>query len=132
MPSVKIEIKNMSAIKKAFYKSPELMTNALNMAIRKGLISIQGETILNVGGQRGIRVITHGLASAAQRPPIFTNLKGVYDVDIEYAVFVHEGTKFMRSRPFLRQAVETKEDEVNRFFTEATDSVLSDIGKGTK
>lgn len=131
MPNVKITIKNMPQIRAAFLAAPVLMTRELNKAIKKALINIQAETILNVGGQRGIRVITHGLASAAERPPVFTSLKGVYEIDIFYGIYVHDGTRFMKARPFLQNAADEKQDDTDKFFTEAVDTVLSEIGKAT-
>lgn len=131
MADIHVQIKNLDQIKAAFKSAPDKMAKELNIAIQKVLLSIQAETLLNVGGQRGIRVITHGLASAAERPPVFTHLKGVYDIDIKYAPFVHDGTRFMKARPFLQRAVDTKKDLTDKFFTEAVDKVLSDIGKAT-
>lgn len=129
MANVNITVKNADQIRKAFRQAPDLMTKYLNEAIKKVLINIQGETIQNVHPARGINVITGGLEAATERPPIFTKLKGVYDIDIYYAPFVHDGTKFMRARPFLANAVQTKEQETDKFFTDAVDKVLSEIGK---
>jgi hypothetical protein len=131
MPSVDIQITNLREIRKAFQKSPELMEKELNIAIKKALLTIQAETILNVHPARGINVITGGLESAAERPPTFTKLKGIYEININYAPFVHEGTRFMRARPFLRHAVEDKSRGVQEFFTKAVDNVLNEIGKET-
>jgi hypothetical protein len=131
MANVNIQITNIDAIKKAFRAAPDLMTKGLNEAIKKVLIAIQAETIRNVHPDRGINVITGGLEGATERPPIFSNLKGVYDIDINYAVFVHDGTRFMKARPFLQKAVDSQQEITDRFFTEAVDKVLSQIGKST-
>lgn len=131
MANINIKITNLEQIKAAFRLAPEKMAKSLNTAIQKVMFSIQAETLMNVGGQRDIKVITHGLASAAERPPVFTHLKGVYDIDINYAPFVHDGTRFMKARPFLQRAVDTQKDIVDKFFTEAVDKVLSEIGKAT-
>lgn len=127
MANISITISNLPQIKAAMRLAPERMTKELNLAIRKTLISIQAETILNVHPSRGINVITGGLLSATERPPIFTNLKGVYDIDINYAIFVHEGTRFMRGRPFLQQAVDTNQHSADMFFTQAVNNVLSQV-----
>jgi len=131
MANIQVKITNIDQIRKAFKAAPEKMGKALNIAIQKVLFSIQAETIRNVHPDRGINVITGGLLSATERPPVFTNLKGVYDIDIYYAPFVHDGTRFMRARPFLKHAVDSQQEITNRFFTEAVDSVLSEIGKET-
>ncbi|TAL08217.1 MAG: hypothetical protein EPO02_13600 [Nitrospirae bacterium] len=108
------------------------MLKELGNAIKKTLITIQGETIRNVHPARGINIITGGLLSATERPPLFTQLKGVYAVDIEYAKFVHDGTRFMKARPFLQNAVNTEQELTDKFFSEAVNNVLSKIGKDTK
>lgn len=131
MANISVQISNIDAIKKAFKAAPDLMEKELNNAIQKVLLSIQAETIRNVHPSRGINVITGGLLSATERPPIFTKLRGVYDVDIKYAPFVHDGTRFMRARPFLKNAVDSQKEVTDRFFTEAVDKVLSQIGKAT-
>lgn len=131
MGNINIQITNIEQIKAAFRKAPELMLKELGTAIRKTLITIQGETIRNVHPGRGINIITGGLLSATERPPLFSQLKGVYAIDIYYAQFVHDGTRFMRARPFLKQAVESEQEMTNRFFKDAVDSVLNQIGNAT-
>lgn len=131
MANINVQITNIDKIRKAFREAPDKMGKELNNAIQKVLIGIQAETIRNVHPDRGINVITGGLLSATERPPVFTHLKGVYDVDIKYAPFVHDGTRFMKARPFLQKAVDSQKELTDRFFTEAVDKVLSDIGKAT-
>lgn len=132
MSQVDIKITNLREIRGAFRKAPELMAKHLNIAIKKALISIQAETIRNVHPDRGINVITGGLLSATERPPIFTHLKGVYDIDISYAGFVHDGTRYMRARPFLLNAVRSEEHNLDDFFKKAVDDVLSQIESDSK
>ena len=129
MPAVNIKISNIEAIRAAFNRAPGIMSKNLNTAIRKALITVQGETLRNVGGQRGINVVTGGLRSAAQQAPVFFNLMGVYNIDINYAVFVHDGTKFMRARPFLKEAVDSEAVIIDSFFREAVQLTLDEVGK---
>jgi len=131
MAQVNIKISNLSAIKKAFKQAPDLMAKELNLAIKKTLISIQAETIKNVHPDRGINIITGGLLAATERPPIFTNLKGVYEIDISYGIYVHEGTRYMRPRPFLKNAVDSQNRDIDDFFTKAVDNVLNKISSDT-
>lgn len=131
MANIQVKIINLEQIRAAFAKSPTLMTRNLNLAIKKSLISIQRETILNVGGSRGINVVSHGLLSAAERPPLFESLKGTYLIDIFYAIFVHDGTSRMEARPFLLEAVNTEQTEVNDFMRKAVQDTLDEIGAMT-
>lgn len=129
MADVQVTITNLAEIKAAFNKAPKLMAKELDDAIQKSMFVIQAETIKNVHPNRGINVITGGLLSATERPPVFMPLKAVYDIDIKYGIFVHEGTRFMRGRPFLADAVGSMNETIQKFFTKAVDNVLSTIGK---
>ena len=129
---IAIKITNLPQIRAAFRQAPELMLKELSTAIKKAMLTIQGETIRNVHPSRGINIVTGGLLAATQRSPVFNQLKAVYAIDIFYAKFVHDGTRFMSARPFLQNAVDAEEEATNRFFTEAVDKVLSTIGKATK
>jgi HK97 gp10 family phage protein len=135
MSTINITIKNLPQIKHAFNKAPALMTKALNKAIRKTVVNIQKEEVENVGGQRGIRIVSGGLKSAAQRGVYYRTLYGEVGANVTgsggvpYAAYVHDGTKYMKPRPFLLQAVDRQSGDTDKFFTEAVDSVLSDIGR---
>lgn len=123
MADISITIKNLPQIKAAFNKAPGLMTRELNTAIKKSIFLIQGKSMVNTP------VLTGRLRSSHRSK--FENLKGQVSTNTNYDIFVHEGTRFMKARPFMREAVETSDTEVNRFFTQAVDKVLFDIGKAT-
>lgn len=129
MASVNITIKNLPQIKAAFAQAPHEMSIELNKAIKLGMFALQGETLLNVGGSRGIKIVTRGLINAARRPPTFQMLKSVYEIDIPYGIYVHDGTSRMAARPFLDNAAQTKEDQINQYFTNALDNVLNKIAR---
>lgn len=99
------------------------MTLELNKAIKKSVVSIgkdsRTKTPVDTGRLR---------ASTLEK---FSNLKGEVGTHTSYDFFVHEGTRFMRPRPYLRTSVEGNRGNVDRFFTEAVNNVLSDIGKKT-
>jgi hypothetical protein len=113
----------MPQIRAAFKLAPTLMTRELNLAIRKSVLTIGRRSRQNTP------VLTGRLrASTAER---FSNLQGEVGTHTNYDVFVHEGTKFMKGRPYLQQAVESEGVEVQKFFTDAVENVLNDIGKKT-
>jgi len=128
--TVDVKIKNINEIRTAFNKAPTRMKKNLATAIRRSAIEIQKEEIINVSGTRGINVITGGLKSAAVRGIQFPNpLMAVIQPDIEYAPFVHDGTRFMKGRPFLFDAVQTKQDAVDKEFEKAVQETLDEIGR---
>lgn len=118
---VSITIKNLPQIRAAFNKSPTLMTRNLNTAIKKSVLSIQAQSMRNTP------VLTGRLRGSHRS--LFSNLRGQVGTHTNYDIYVHEGTKYMRARPFLRDAVEFSDSLVNRFFKEAVDDTLSEISR---
>ncbi len=56
-------------------------------------------------------------------------LRGFIGTNVEYAPFVHEGTRFMQARPFLQQGIEDSRAEINKALQEAGDQYLGDVVK---
>lgn len=131
---ISITIKNLPEIKRAFGLAPALMVKELNKGIGETTIMIQGLEKLHYKAL-GIRVITHGLIDSITRGRYQRNLYGEVGPNVtgspgvNYALYVHSGTRFMTGRPFLENAVNDSEQEVDKIFTKAVDNVLSDIGK---
>lgn len=121
--SISITIKNLPQIRAAFNKAPSLMTRELNTAIKKSIFTIQGKSMINTP-------VDTGRLRASHRS-LFSYLKGEVSTNTNYDIFVHNGTRYMAARPYMLQAVNATDSDVNRFFTEAVDKVLSDIGKAT-
>lgn len=119
--NVQVKIKNLPEIRAAFEKSPRVMTKNLNQAIRKVTLSIGRDSRINTP------VDTGRLRSSHYEN--FTNLKGVVGTDTEYDLFVHQGTRFMKARPFLKQAVDSNESYTDRQFTDAVQDTLNEIGR---
>lgn len=134
MPNITVEIKNLPEIRAAFKQAPKLMVDNLNDAIKKTALYIQGKELINVT-QRDINVVTGGLKNAVQRGIWFGNLKAEVGTDagnnmgVPYAGFVHEGTRFMRARPFLADAVEESQDNIDKFFKDAVQDTLDKIAR---
>ena len=122
-PAISITIKNLPQIKAAFNKAPGLMARELNTAIKKSVFTIQRKSMINTPVQTGRLRASHR--------SLFSNLKGEVSTHTNYDIFVHWGTRYMKARPFMLQAVESSNSEVDGFFTGAVDKVLNEIGKST-
>lgn len=122
MPNVSIKITNLPQIKSAFAKSPRKMVDELNTAIKKSAIKIQGESMRNAP------VLTGRLRSS--HTSLFENLKGIVQPNTDYAIYVHEGTRYMKARPFLFDAVQSEEQSVQGYFHDAVQNTLDDLAKG--
>lgn len=121
MPSVNVRITNIAQIKSAFGRAPFLMTKNLNAAIYKSILTIQRASMQNTPVDTGRLRASHYTQIG--------NLKGEVGTNTNYDLFVHEGTRFMKSRPYLRKAVEAENPAVQRFFEEAVDDTLGAIAR---
>lgn len=123
MPQISVRITNLDAIRRAFSKAPVAMTRELNKAIRRSLIVIERDSKI------GTPVDT-GRLRASHRS-VFTQLKGVLSTNTNYDVYVHDGTRYIKGRPYMLNAVQSNESKVDREFHTAVQNVLDEIGRAT-
>lgn len=119
--AISIQIKNIAEIKRAFNKAPALTIKHINNAIQASIFSIERDSKQNTP------VLTGNLRSSHQT--LFGTLRGELFPAANYAIFVHEGTRFMKARPFLAEAVKTNEKHVQDLFEKAVQNVFDDIGR---
>lgn len=134
MPDIQIRITNLPEIKAAFNKAPSLITKELNDAIKKTVLNIQGKESLQYR-DLGIKVITGGLINSIRRGLYFSNLKGEVGPNVtgspgvDYAIYVHSGTRYMNARPFLLNAVNDANKDTDGYFTKAVQNTLDSIAR---
>lgn len=103
--------------------SPRVMAQELNTAIRQAVLMIGRQSRINTPVDTGrLRASTYEK---------FSNLKGEVGTSTEYDLYVHEGTRFMRARPYLRNAVESSNQMVQGYFNQAVSRTLDKIGRQT-
>lgn len=117
---ISIRITNLPQIRAAFSKAPKEMVKELNKAIQKTVLSIGRDS------RRSTPVDTGRLRASTYEK--FSNLKGEVGTNTSYDIFVHEGTRYMRGRPYLRKAVESNEGVTEKSFVDAVQNVLDKIG----
>jgi hypothetical protein len=118
---IAIKITNAAQIRAAYAKAPAAMTKALSIAIKTAVFIVQGKSMINTP------VLTGRLRASTYAK--FQPLRGEVGTNTNYDRFVHDGTKFMAGRPYLKMAVEDSNIEINELFTRATQEVLNDIGR---
>lgn len=121
MGSISITIQNLPQIRAAFRKAPALMVRNLNVAIRKSIFVVQAQSMRNTPVKTG--------RLRASTSTAFSPLKGEVGTHVNYDVFIHFGTRFMKARPFLQQAVDSENAQVQTFFEEAVESTMGQISK---
>ena len=85
-------------------------------ALRRGLADAIKKSALLVEGQGKINA---PVDTGRLRASILTEiepLRATVSPTVSYAVFVHEGTRYIRSRPFMYDAVQQTKDEINDIF----------------
>lgn len=123
MPAVTVQIKNMPQIRAAFRKAPVLTARKVNDAIHKSAFLIERESKVRTPVRTGFLRASHQTT--------FAPLKGTIEPTADYAIYVHEGTRYMRRRRFLFDAVESIEGRIQKFFTDAVQDVLNEVGRST-
>lgn len=121
MAAISITITNLPEIKAAFRKAPSLMKNELNTAIKKTVLTIQASSMRNTPVRTGR---LRGSTSSE-----FADLKGQVGTHTNYDVYVHNGTRYMKARPYLKDAVDQENEITQRFFYEAVNNTLSKIAR---
>lgn len=119
---IKVEIKNLAQIRAAFAKSPRLMAKNLQRAIYRSALVISAQS------RRNTPVDTGRLRSSTYER-FYGSLKAEIGTNTNYDYFVHEGTRFMKARPYLRLAIETKQGEIDKEFTRAVQTTLDEIAR---
>lgn len=120
---INVKIKNLPQIRRAFSLAPALMSKNLNQAISKSTFMVGRTSRINTP-------VDTGRLRASTRERV-SNLKGEVSTNTNYDIFVHQGTRFMRARPYLRNALQSNEHTINTLFLKATNDTLNSIGKMT-
>ncbi len=121
--TIQLQITNIAQIRAAFNKAPALMTKRISVAIKQAIFFIQARSMTKTP------VLTGRLRASTYTR--FEPLKGEVGTKTNYDFFVHEGTKFMPGRPYLRRAVDETNGQIDDLFTNAAQEVLNDIGNMT-
>ena len=114
--NIKRVIKNTES---ATYKAVEKCCNILATEAMKICVNIAYDTGKLANSMRGM-VIAYSIDVVIGQAGSF---------GVEYALYVHEGTKYMVPRPFLLIAIKNKKDRITRIIHKA---YRKDIAKGIK
>lgn len=112
--------KNIAA---AFRSFPEIVAPFLRDASMKSAFQVERYaklvTPVDTGRLRAsiatsLGVLNRGITSIVQ-------------TNVNYAIYVHEGTRFLRSRPFMKQGVDRAKPEIEKFYQKAVDNAMQKV-----
>jgi HK97 gp10 family phage protein len=107
---------NAAQLAKKFDKDIEQIKRFLGNAVRKATFLVER------GAKIKVPVDTGRLRSSIEttvRP-----LEGTVRTNVEYAHFVHDGTRNMRARPFMRDAADEAGREIEQIFIKAVHDAI--------
>lgn len=105
---ITIQIQNAQRLASALASFPEVVAPKLRNASMKSAFLVERESKVlspvDTGRMRASIATSLGIADFGITSIVQTNVK--------YAIFVHEGTRRMRGRPFMKQAVDHVRNQI--------------------
>lgn len=120
---IQVQIKNIDKIRRALASAPGVFAKRFDRAIKKSIFRIVAVTIPRTP------IISGDLRRSVARDVSFKPLYGSIHPMINYAIFVHEGTRFMTGQPFLKEGVQAAESEINQVFQNELQQGLNEIAR---
>jgi len=121
--SIKITIPDRARLVGALKSVPDKIVPELRKATAAAALSIETESKklspVDTGRLRSSIATSLGVGQMGIGAIVKTN--------VFYAIYVHEGTRKMRARPFMQQAVSGLEQKIEKFYTESIDRALASL-----
>ena len=124
-----LKIKNMARLKNAFRLAPVILNRDLETAIKKAVLMIERESRKEAPVDTGRLRASHG--HIFKKGFLGIGFSGEVYTRTEYDVFVHEGTRFMRGRPYMRNAIEKVQPDLDALFGDSVKVSFDKIGRMT-
>lgn len=120
---INISVVNLEEIKRGLLLFPQRMIPELRKATTKAALQVEREakgfTPVDTGRLRSSIMTSLGLGPLGVSAKVATN--------VEYAIYVHEGTKRMKKRPFMKQAVDQSQLDIELYFIQAVQNAVNGI-----
>lgn len=120
---IRIQLDGGKEVTAAFRAAPARMSKMLTIVLKTAAFMIQATSMKNTPVLTGRLRASHYVR--------FKPLTAEVGASANYALFVHEGTRFMPGRPFLRDSMEYHHQDVLDLFTRGTQEVLNEIGNAS-
>ena len=114
---ITVKVTGLEQVMKKFERMPREFIEEMDKAVKKSAYLIEGEskkvTPVDTGRLRA------SISSA------FSVLQAIISPHTNYAVYVHEGTRFMQGRPYMKWGVEKAKDAIKKQFQNAVDILIN-------
>ena len=122
MPAaIQVHVKGLKELIATFGNSVKIINPALDRAIKSIIVTIQGASIPHTPVDTGFLRSRDKLT--------FGELIGRLEKVAPYAIFVHDGTKFMTARPFLDQGIKSASSNIERILSGTLKGIVAKLAK---
>jgi len=112
MKDIRVTIQSKDKIVEAFRRFPDIVAPHLRDASMKSAFLIEGAakklSPVDTGRMRASIATSLGIADKGITSIVQTNVK--------YAIFVHDGTKRVKARPFMKQGAEQSTGRIGKIY----------------
>ncbi len=106
---ISIGAESLEKVRDAFRKFPDIIAPFLRNASQTAAFAIEREAKIlspvDTGRLRASIATSLGIANKG--------IQSVVQTNVNYAVYVHEGTRFMKGRPFMQQGVDASKPVIS-------------------
>lgn len=130
MVEINIEIENADKIVRAFDRAPQIVGRRLHEGMKKVGTFTSGKVKQHI--TQGTMMWKSPVDTGQMRQgihPTFAPMSAIIRTSpiTDYAYFVHEGTKFMRKRPFFDITAKVEEKAIGEFMNRSLDEAIKDL-----
>ncbi len=113
---IRLDDRSIDELKKWLKERPEKTIKELNDAVRKSIISVEGQA------KRNAPVDTGRLRASINREERY--LEGEVYTGVRYAIFQEYGTKYFKGRYYMTNAVKMLKAKIITFFEKAIENII--------
>lgn len=108
---ITIQIKGLDQVIRKFERMPREFINEMDKSVKRSAYLVEGES------KKITPVDTGRLRSSIMSS--FSVLQAIIGPHTDYAIYVHEGTRYMQGRPFMKQGAEKAISAIKKEFQKA-------------
>jgi len=119
------EIKNLDSFTKALKQSPIIAEKIIKDALKESIINWQREAAGRAPVDTG-RLRQNIVSTASIK---IDKVRAIIQPNVDYAVYVHEGTSRMTKRPFFKWGLDQSKNKIDKIFKKAGEKLMAIIAQ---
>jgi HK97 gp10 family phage protein len=120
---MRVTFKGLNEFRALIRQSPNKVGKAIGVSIKKSALLLEAKTKQELTRGPNRAIDTGTLRSQVSVRELTPTRATLYPL-VNYAVYVHEGTRRMRPRPFFKDAIKRSQREIDKIFLEQIDKIF--------